>query len=231
MGRKIYERGKFIKVQFPRINKNSTLEENREMIAEESRVTLAFVEKEVTLSKAEYREFTQNLLNNVDFLGEGGTDSTFDIPEDMGWSELYADKEKLKAWRAGSFDLVTIVTDGDNRIVVDAQGYKYARYVGDYLFAVANPFHAKVYSSHGNLTIGRVSGDVLDKFIQSEEENPFPMHKFDLEEWKNHYKEEVPESFDILDLGFWYGDDEYESPEPFHRKLVAEEQTAMIGKA
>ena len=231
MSRETYEKGRFIKVRFPRINKNNTLEENREMIAEDSRETLAFVEKEVTLSLAEYREFTQNLLTNVDFLGEGGTDSTYEIPDDMGWGELYADEEKLRAWRAGSFDLVTIVTDGSQKIVVDAQGYKYARYAGEYLGEVMNPFRSTVYSSHGNLTIGRVTGEVIEKVVESDEENPFPIAKFDLEEWKKHYQKEVHDSFDILDLGYWDDEGAYVEPEPFHRQMVAEHQNSMIGKA
>lgn len=66
-----------------------------------------------------------------------------------------------------------------------------------------------VRSSHGELSIC-ARGNVTHRRLENHEPDG-GLHlasilRFDLGEWVRHWGEPLPASFDILDLGYWYGD-------------------------
>ena len=90
---------------------------------------------------------------------------------------------------------------------------------------------AIVHSSHGDITIdgrtGHIIGIELDGHDYESCAHINSITRFDLSEFQNFYPgEHVTEHYDILDLGYWYGDGEvYEEPDYEWRKLVREELT------
>jgi hypothetical protein len=86
-----------------------------------------------------------------------------------------------------------------------------------------------VGSSHGQLTID-AAGNVVNRNIDNAESDGghlAAITRFDLGEWKRHWGSPLPESFDILDLGYWYADPgtamtAYEPPVAEWRKDIAE---------
>lgn len=79
-----------------------------------------------------------------------------------------------------------------------------------------------VHSSWGTITINSV-GEVTEMNIEEVEgEESFLLNvaKFDLEEWKKYWKEELPTDFDVLDLGFWNKNGEYITPDNDWRELI-----------
>jgi hypothetical protein len=83
------------------------------------------------LSKENYKEFTNSFLTNRDFLGEnrGGSNSFFETDKENFW-EL-TDEER-KEYRANAFVMADLVVNADtkDRVLVNQEGYGYARYVG-----------------------------------------------------------------------------------------------------
>lgn len=82
-----------------------------------------------------------------------------------------------------------------------------------------------IYSSHGEITTDEF-GNVLEIdccCTSSEEcENCIDdIKKVDFDEWKKYHKtDELPNEFDILDVGLWRIDGEYEEPVAEHRFLA-----------
>ncbi len=81
-----------------------------------------------------------------------------------------------------------------------------------------------VSSSNGSLEVNRETGEVIECFLSDGGEGIDQIAKFDLDEWKKRYETELPDSIDILDLGYWQKDGKYESPEKSwrleHRTMV-----------
>jgi len=78
-----------------------------------------------------------------------------------------------------------------------------------------------VTSSHGTFIIESETGCVIDSDLDDCEDCPEyeTISKFDIEEWCKYWKREPEERYyDILDLGYWYGDGKYEKPENDWRK-------------
>jgi len=74
----------------------------------------------------------------------------------------------------------------------------------------------QVGSSHGSLTCNKETGMVIECSLfhgENENERIAQIAKFDLEEWKKCYVgESLPDYLDILDLGYWTKNGEYEQP-------------------
>lgn len=101
----------FVKALEPSINKNNWKVENDKMIDESSYINKYKVEKIVILDIEEYNYFKFNLLTDYVFLhNQGGT-----ITDDTTNKMLY----NLA---------VAIVCDGQETLIIDPQGFSYARY-------------------------------------------------------------------------------------------------------
>jgi hypothetical protein len=98
-----------------------------------------------------------------------------------------------------------------------------------------------VGSSHGELTID-AAGNVVSRNIDNTEPDGgghlAAIIRFDIGEWRRHWNEPLPAAFDILDLGYWYGDAEtgaaaYAPPDAKWREEIAQillERRAPGGK-
>lgn len=83
---------------------------------------------------------------------------------------------------------------------------------------------ATVYSSHGELTIGRSTGNVLTKELYDEDDPDCyikNIKKFDIKEWKKYWSNnEFPKDIDILDLCYWNEDGSYDTAEESWRQRI-----------
>lgn len=86
---------------------------------------------EVKLSYQDWNKFCSSLLSNKEWLsGKGGTSSSFDCGRDIEniWDLT---ESELQEWKRGAYsDECVLVSNGWHSIVIDPQGYSYARYVG-----------------------------------------------------------------------------------------------------
>ena len=132
--------------RFPSLNKRCTADEYREQLARPEydrgdrcahwSDDLCVVEKVLHLSRGEFSHLCNNLLEDRTDLGQGGTGSDVPAPASL-WSMSDSERE---AWVAKSWRAVTVVTcDGCRPLVIDPQGYRYARYVGFYPTPVEAP--------------------------------------------------------------------------------------------
>lgn len=71
-----------------------------------------------------------------------------------------------------------------------------------------------VFSSGGSLKVSAKDGSVIEcTTIHNEDNELKQILKFDIEEFKTHYKvAEIPGNLDILDLGYWTKNGQYEKP-------------------
>jgi len=118
-----------VNAKFPSLNKNNTWEEYEfQMIKTEPEAAL--VTEIIVLTDESFEEFKDSLLEDYHFLqGKGGIDSDADLREVNNFYEYSPDEQK--AWIKESYRLCVLIqnTKGEN-ILVDPQGYSYARYCG-----------------------------------------------------------------------------------------------------
>lgn len=120
----------FVPAKFPSLNKNDSWSDyEKQMDATETRKVK--VVEIITLGGLGFELFKTNLMDNQTWLdGKGGTNSTFDLGREIEniWE---MNKEEMNAWRAEAYNVCVMVQNesGEN-ILVDPQGYKYARYCG-----------------------------------------------------------------------------------------------------
>ena len=129
-----------IKVIFPALNKNHTMQENDEMIKEDGRMLNCEVVRLVILRASDYQVVTRNFLFDTPELyrGVGGEvchDDRFDhIADDDPNRHAKIMNQWVEEGRPEIFfTQVTKVVNKDNPeqvFFVDTQGYDYARYVG-----------------------------------------------------------------------------------------------------
>ena len=138
-----FHTGERLQVSFPSVNKNNTIEENNSMAAKYG-VTFAkgIITKEVYLPLSMFEHFQKNLMQDHPFLkGEGGC---MLLPEDeKTYREMCKEEGKdpddefscfsndrlLNFARNKSVTCLVAVKFGVRTILVDPQGYSYARYV------------------------------------------------------------------------------------------------------
>tara|TARA_R110002020_G_C16321697_1_gene774875 strand:- start:20231 stop:20647 length:417 start_codon:yes stop_codon:yes gene_type:complete len=114
--------------KFPGLNKQNNWEDYTKQL-NETPTEKVEINEIITLSDNSFNYFKTALLDSHDWLdGKGGADSEYKIEFTNFW-ELTATQQQ--EWRERSYLTVILVqnTKGDN-ILVDPQGYNYARYCG-----------------------------------------------------------------------------------------------------
>lgn len=123
------EKELFIEVRYPSENKCNLLEEYIGQTESYCRKTL--ITEIVELSHQDYWLFTNSFLTNQEWLkGKGGTGSEYESPLGDYGTLLRESRQELEKWRAASYKIGLVVTDGKEFVIIDPQGYDYARYVG-----------------------------------------------------------------------------------------------------
>lgn len=85
------------------------------------------IDRVVVMTPDDMSVFMMSLLDSYSFLkGQGGTGSHFDT--DKKFFEL--SESERRQWMANSFAVSVAITDGKRLILVNPEGYDYARYVG-----------------------------------------------------------------------------------------------------
>ena len=126
-----YKIGDFLNLKYANLNKNNEIGAYRlEVKNGDFYIKNSKIEKIEYMTQKKFDDFSINLLDQHDFLGGGGTASDDEriidnTDEIFKWSD-----EDIQIFKDTSYSLVTAVL-AINRapIFVDAQGYKYARYV------------------------------------------------------------------------------------------------------
>jgi hypothetical protein len=153
---------------FPKLNKNDTLEEYTEQLeAEHFDKVKASVTKVIKLTDSDYDLFTNNLLTSFDWLdGEGGTDSTANLPDVESFYK-YSEADQ-KYWKSEAYTLCVLVYASDrDAILVDPQGYTYARYVGFMDQQVAAKYLPKQIKATKKLSLSFTKNSDIDFTIHS----------------------------------------------------------------
>lgn len=123
----------FVEACYARLNKNSTIQGYvREVKNDDYDLELTEIKYEVRLNVKQWNDLLDgNLLTDYDWMdGKGGHNSHYIPARDVEhiWQMT---EEELEEWRKHAYRANCIlVTCGHRSIVVDPQGYKYARYVG-----------------------------------------------------------------------------------------------------
>ena len=125
----------FVKAQFANLNKRSTLAEYCvEVESLDFYSSKCKIISVVTMSDEEYISFSNNLLENREWLaGEGGCNSDSLDTDALGIKALYElDDKQMEQWKKGVYELCIAVLNEETRewYLVNPQGYSYARYVG-----------------------------------------------------------------------------------------------------
>jgi len=121
----------FVHAACARLNKNSHLAEYSKQVSNGDYQTQLYqVRWHVQLTSSQYKVLADgNLLTDFDWLaGKGGSDSTTALREVDDWFD-YTEAEQ-EQWRNGAYDICLLVMSPIGRMVIDPQGYTYARYVG-----------------------------------------------------------------------------------------------------
>lgn len=109
-------------------NKTDSIEDkNRSTFAETCKVT-----HHVVISLADYQALRHSLFDGQEWLeGKGGSGSDADLPEVKSFHYYTEDQQTL--WIEQSYVLAVLVTapGHDKALVIDPQGYNYARYAGE----------------------------------------------------------------------------------------------------
>ena len=120
----------FVKADFPKLNKQNNISGYLKQTAPDEFTTdRVRISTEVTLSTEQWNLWIENLLSDQPWLfGKGAWDSHFKTHAKHFHLMTEEDQQK---WREASYrtDCV-LVKCGWVKVVVDPQGFKYARYVG-----------------------------------------------------------------------------------------------------
>lgn len=128
----VFAIGDFLKAQFSNLNKLSTLAEYMQ-VGRVRTSQLVKVEATLSLTDEQFDEFAEDLMASHSGLGKGGsgTDSPLITQADMERGLRQLTPEQTAEWNRTGYRLGTVVMAPNREtIVVDAQGYGYARYVG-----------------------------------------------------------------------------------------------------
>lgn len=139
--------GDIIRATFPSLNKNDTIARNDEEIRVRSDVSRCKVRRVIELSFADWCEMTNSLLADRDLWGQIGGQNLSNLDQEafaVLCQEHGADPERfeqwicnppLKAWfMAHCFTEVVVATcEGQRPLIVNTEGYTYARYSGRYV--------------------------------------------------------------------------------------------------
>lgn len=128
---------------FPSINKNGDLEDyikyyNEDLEENNIKPTKVKVEQVIISDQQEWDLITTSFLDSFDFWNKvGGSEISDELAEEYklnesGFNFGSWDETQRKIWAENSYRLVTLVYNKDTQqaIVVNTEGYDYARYVG-----------------------------------------------------------------------------------------------------
>jgi len=121
----------FMEGQFPNTNKNDAVTECKEQISSgKFYIELCYVEEFVLLSEKEYDYFAGHLLTTYSWLdGKGGNGTTTPVEREVKSFYEYTEAEQ-EQYRKGLYTkCVAVVAPNREAILVDPQGYSYARYI------------------------------------------------------------------------------------------------------
>jgi hypothetical protein len=133
----VEQQGLFCTALFSKMNKlNSVAKYVEECNSGNFEIRDCLIQRIVTFSAEAYDAYSEFLMESFDWLTEmGGTETRAKLREVSDWSE-YTEQEKDE-WRSQSYDKCVLVVcnegdEGNKKIplLVDPQGYTYARYVG-----------------------------------------------------------------------------------------------------
>ena len=119
----------------PQLNKNNTIAEYIKQLKSRNYTIEKYqICYEMKLNNKDWNTLMMSLLTNREcFKGKGGTSSSYNPGFEINTFKDFAKMNDLqsKLWRKNSFrDDCILVKCGWNSIVIDPQGYSYARYVG-----------------------------------------------------------------------------------------------------
>lgn len=126
----------FVNCLIPSLNKNNTKESNDIEIKESSSLNKFQVQKIVKLSLEQYDYFIDNLLDNYDFLSKTGGYELDDITNELSF--YYG---------------VTVICDNQETIIIDAEGYSYARYCTQLVEDINNSLQAELRTLNTTIII------------------------------------------------------------------------------
>lgn len=175
-------------------NKCDTFDEDSEYIKEHNRETCK-VSREVYFSKNIYNKFITMFLTDFSFLTQMGGSRTDDrrIQSSTDYDMMTEEERETVEWY--NIDCVAIYCDGELKLIVDPQGYNYARYV-----YVSDEQSQKVdtyYSDYGiseeehqhNIELAEIIEDVSTEIISQNEiektwqDENFDLYKACIKEW------------------------------------------------
>lgn len=79
-----------------------------------------------------------------------------------------------------------------------------------------------VHSSNGELKVNSKTGKVIKCDMSTDGEGIDQIERFDIEEYKKFWNAEITDDIDILNLGYWTKDGQYEEPADDWRKDLIE---------
>ena len=120
--------------RFPKMNKNDWMADYDSQLSNPSDYNIERVKVTgfVNMNSEQWEVFSTNLLSNMEWLkGTGGTDSTYEFKNE--YKDMFAamGSEEWEDWKKGAYRLAVMVCGPEGKtVLVDCQGYSYARYVG-----------------------------------------------------------------------------------------------------
>ena len=120
-----------INAKFPSLNKQNNFDRDYAPQMEATQIKKVEIQEIITLTNVDFAFFKTSLMDSHSWLdGKGGTDSTFNTDHvDYFWSLTEDEKQQ---YIRGAYNLpVMVQNENGENILVDPQGYKYARYCGE----------------------------------------------------------------------------------------------------
>ena len=120
----------FAVAKFPSLNKQDDFSDYLSQMNETVKRKVE-IDEIITLSNEDFETFKTSLLDRHSWLeGKGGTNSTFELGREIEnvWK---MNNEEMEQWRKNAYNVCVMIQNekGEN-ILVDPQGYSYARYCG-----------------------------------------------------------------------------------------------------
>lgn len=175
-------------------NKCNTFDEDSEYIKEHNRETCK-VSREVYFSKDIYNKFITMFLSDFSFLAQMGGSRTDDrrIQSSTDYDMMTEEERETVEWY--NIDCVAIYCDGELKLIVDPQGYNYARYVyvSDEQSQKVDTYHSDYGISEEehqhNIQLAETIEDVSTEIISQNEiektwqDENFDLYKSCMKEW------------------------------------------------
>ena len=121
----------FVDATFPAMNKMDWLSDYESQ--SRSYESEANVSRLIFLTDKAFKKFTTSLLSKWDFLGEGrgGCNSHFELDREVT-SYMEMSEEERKSWNEEQYVMADMIINEETKqkILVNQEGYSYARYVG-----------------------------------------------------------------------------------------------------